>query len=53
MGETYVILGIKIMRLSNRILLSKPHYVEKVLTQRVDMLKCSPMSTPMDCNKIF
>ena len=47
MGETDVILGIKIIRDGNRIKLSQAHYIEKVL-KKLSMLDPTPISTPMD-----
>ena len=46
MGEVDVILGIKIMRQDNRIMLSQSHYVEKLL-KRFRMLDKASVSTPM------
>jgi len=47
LGETNIILGIKILRDNNCITLSQSHYVEKILKkfEHFDML---PMSTPFD-----
>jgi hypothetical protein len=47
MGEANVILGIKILRDNNCIILSQSHYVEKML-KRFEHFDYSPMSTPYD-----
>lgn len=47
MGETDVILGIKIKRDSGKLILSQSHYIEKVL-KKFNSYDCSLISTPMD-----
>ena len=47
LGEADVILGIKITRVENGLILSQPHYIEKVL-KRFDNHDCKPVSTPFD-----
>ena len=47
MGEADVILGIKIIRSNDQIILSQSHYIEKI-RKRFDMLECCLVSTPMD-----
>ena len=46
MGEGKVILGVKIIRMSNSIMLSQEHYVEKIL-KRFGHFKAKHVSTPM------
>ena len=52
MGETDVILGIKIIRDGNRIKLSQSHYIEKIL-KRFSMLNKAPVYTPMEPSMKF
>ncbi|XP_074352396.1 secreted RxLR effector protein 161-like [Apium graveolens] len=47
LGETEVILGIKIKRTKNSISISQSHYIEKIL-KRFNFNNCSPVSTPID-----
>ena len=47
MGEADIILGLKIIRSNDRIILSQSHYIEKIL-KRFDMLECCLVSTPLD-----
>ena len=49
MGEAKVILGVKITRMGDIIMLSKEHYVEKIL-KRFGHFDAKPMSTPYDAN---
>ena len=49
MGETKVILGVKIIRMGDSIMLSQEHYVEKIL-KRFGHFDAKPMSTPYDAN---
>ena len=49
MGETTVILGVKITRMGDSIMLSQEHYVEKIL-KRFGHFDAKPMSTPYDAN---
>ncbi|GMI86655.1 cysteine-rich RLK (RECEPTOR-like protein kinase) 8 [Hibiscus trionum] len=49
MGEASVILGVKIIRKENRIMLSHEHYVEKLL-KRFGYFDVSPVSTSYDAN---
>ena len=46
-GEANVILGIKILRDINGIMLTQSHYIEKVL-KKFNYLDCNPVSTPFD-----
>ena len=48
-GEAKVILGVKITRMSDSIMLSQEHYVEKIL-KRFEHFDAKPMSTPYDAN---
>ena len=52
MGETDVILGIKIIRDDSRIKLSQFHYMKKVL-KRFSMLDKTLVSNPMEPDMIF
>ena len=47
MGETNVILGIRILRNKNNIMLSQSHYIEKILN-KFNQNDCIPASTPLD-----
>ena len=47
MGEIDVILGIKIIRDSDRIMLSQGHYIGRIL-KRFDHFDCTPVFTPYD-----
>nr|GEW20384.1 hypothetical protein [Tanacetum cinerariifolium] len=47
LGEAHVILGIKIKRENKRIVITKSHYIEKIL-KKFNHEDCSPVSTPMD-----
>ena len=47
MGEVDVILGIKIIRDSNRIMLSQEHYIE-IMLKRFGHFDCTPVFTPYD-----
>ncbi|GKB93485.1 hypothetical protein Tco_0979622 [Tanacetum coccineum] len=47
MGETDVILGIKIKRENKWIVITQSHYIEKIL-KKFNREDCSPVSTPMD-----
>nr|GEU84510.1 hypothetical protein [Tanacetum cinerariifolium] len=47
MGEVDVILGIKIKRKNKRIVITQPHYIEKIL-KKFNREDCSLVSTPMD-----
>ena len=49
MGETNVILSIKIIRRHNGIILTHEHYVEKFL-KKFGHFDVTPMSTPYDVN---
>ena len=49
MGEAKVILGVKITRISDSIMLSQEHYVEKIL-KRFGHFDTKPLSTPCDAN---
>ena len=49
MGEAKVILGVKITRMGDSIMLSQEHYVEKIL-KRFGHFDAKPMSTPYDAN---
>ena len=49
MGEPKVILGVKITRMSDSIMLSQEHYVEKIL-KRFRHFDAKPVSTPYDAN---
>ena len=49
MGETSVILGVKIIRKGDSILLSQEHYVEKLL-RKYKYYNFKSMSTPYDVN---
>ena len=49
MGEAKVILGVKITRMGNSIILSQEHYVEKIL-KRFGHLDAKLVSTPYDAN---
>ncbi|GJV11722.1 zinc finger, CCHC-type containing protein [Tanacetum coccineum] len=44
LGEVDVILGIKILRKENRLMLTQSHYIEKIL-KRFDNFNCLPVST--------
>ena len=46
-GEADVILGIRIIRENNGLIMTQSHYVEKIL-KRFNYSDCSPVSTPMD-----
>ena len=48
-GETKVILGVKITRMGDSIMLSQEHYVKKIL-KRFGHFDVKPMSTPYDAN---
>ena len=48
-GEAKVIVGVKITRMSDSIMLSQDHYVEKIL-KRFEHFDAKPMSTPYDAN---
>ena len=60
MGEVDVILGIKITRDSDRIMLSQGHYIERML-KKFDHFDCTPVFTPYagsihlrkDKNKVY
>ena len=45
MGEAKVILGLKITRIRDSIMLSQEHYVEKIL-KRFEHFDVQPVSTP-------
>ncbi|GJS93946.1 zinc finger, CCHC-type containing protein [Tanacetum coccineum] len=47
MGEADVILGIKIKRENNVIVITQSHYIEKIL-KKFNREDCSPVGTPMD-----
>ena len=47
LGEADVVLGIKITRVENGLILSQLHYIEKVLKQ-FNNHDCKPVSTPFD-----
>ncbi|KAM0055964.1 putative RNA-directed DNA polymerase [Helianthus debilis subsp. tardiflorus] len=47
MGEADVILGIRIKRSNNGIIMTQSHYIEKVL-KKFNHYNCSPVSTPLD-----
>nr|GEV50095.1 zinc finger, CCHC-type [Tanacetum cinerariifolium] len=47
MGEADIILGIKIKRKNKEIVITKSHYIEKIL-KKFNREDCSPVSTPMD-----
>ena len=49
MGEAKVILGVKIIRMCDSIMLSQKHYVEKIL-KRFGHFDAKPVSTPYDAN---
>ena len=49
LGQANVILGIKIIRDDNGILLSQNHYVEKLL-KKFDSYDVAPVSSPYDAN---
>ena len=49
MGEAKVILGVKITRMGDSIMISQEHYVEKIL-KRFGHFDAKPMSTPYDAN---
>ncbi|KAK6151926.1 hypothetical protein DH2020_014561 [Rehmannia glutinosa] len=49
MGEASVILGIKIIRKNNNIMLTQEHYVEKLL-KKFGHFDVKPVSTPYDAN---
>ena len=49
MGEAKVILGVKIIRMGDSIMLSQEHYVEKIL-KRFRHFDVKPLSTPYDAN---
>ena len=49
MGEAKVILGVKIIRMGDSIMLSQEHYVEKIL-KRFGHFDVKPVSTPYDAN---
>ncbi|GKE34966.1 zinc finger, CCHC-type containing protein, partial [Tanacetum coccineum] len=50
MKEADVIMGIRIKHESNRIAISQPHYIEKVL-KKFNYFDCTPVSTPMDTSE--
>ena len=47
MSEVKVILGVKITRMSNSIMLSKEHYVEKIL-KKFGHFNAKPMGSPYE-----
>jgi len=47
LGEVDVILGIKITRVDNGLILSQLHYIKKVL-KRFNNHDCQPVFTPFD-----
>ncbi|GJS35541.1 zinc finger, CCHC-type containing protein [Tanacetum coccineum] len=47
LGEADVILGIKILRKENRLMLTQSHYIEKIL-KRFDSFNCLPVSTSFE-----
>ena len=49
MGEANVILGVKITRMGDSIMLSQEHYIEKIL-KRFGHFDAKPVSTPYDAN---
>ena len=49
MGKAKVILGVKITRMSDSIILSQEYYVEKIL-KRFGHFDVKPMSTPYNAN---
>ena len=49
MGETKIILGVKIIRIGDSIILSQEHYVEKIL-KRFRHFAAKPVSTSYDAN---
>ncbi|GKD63007.1 zinc finger, CCHC-type containing protein [Tanacetum coccineum] len=50
MGESDVILGIRIKHKSNGISISHSHYIEKVL-KKFNYFDCTPLSIPMDTSE--
>ncbi|GKB94911.1 zinc finger, CCHC-type containing protein [Tanacetum coccineum] len=50
MGETDVILGIRIKHESNGIAISQSHYIKKVLN-KFNYYDCTPVSTPIDTSE--
>ncbi|GKC46720.1 zinc finger, CCHC-type containing protein [Tanacetum coccineum] len=50
MGETDVILGIRIKHKSSGITISQSYYIEKVL-KKFNYFDCTPVSTPMDISE--
>ncbi|CAM8975690.1 unnamed protein product [Rhodiola kirilowii] len=50
MGETEVILGIRIKRVEGGLVLTQSHYIEKVL-KKYKYLNCHPVTTPFDSSK--
>nr|GEV95901.1 hypothetical protein [Tanacetum cinerariifolium] len=51
LGEVDVILGIKILRKENRLMLTQSHYIEKIL-KRFDNFNCLPVSTPFEVGRL-
>nr|KYP45014.1 Retrovirus-related Pol polyprotein from transposon TNT 1-94 [Cajanus cajan]KYP45022.1 Retrovirus-related Pol polyprotein from transposon TNT 1-94 [Cajanus cajan] len=49
MGEASVILGVKVVRKGDSILLSQGHYVERLL-KKFDYYDCKSVTTPYDVN---
>ena len=49
MGVADVILGIKISKTSNGLVLSQSHYIEKIL-RKFNQYDCNPVGTPVDIN---
>ena len=49
MGETKVIFGVKITRMSDSIMISQEHYVEKIL-KKFGHFDAKPVSTSYDAN---
>ena len=49
MGLADVILGIKIKREDNNLILTQSHYIEKIL-KKFNQYNCTPMTTPFDLN---
>ena len=47
MGDSEVILGIRIRKGNNGISISQSHYIEKIL-KKFNFESCSPVSTPID-----
>ena len=50
LGETDVILGVKISRDNDSLILSQSHYIEKIL-KRFHVFEKAPLSIPMGANE--